>query len=150
MCMVFNENREFCDVFIGVYVGGIGVNGEGVQVINIIGGILVEEYGVQFGDIILVMDGVKVKGNVELFKECNKYEFGDEFMFIINWGGMIKDLGVKFYICECVEEEVFVIVEEVMDMLESILELASYWVFLNLSYGLIWVQFIVEEVLVSV
>ena len=121
MRTVLNEDREPCDVFIGVYVGGTGANGEGVQVTNIIGGTPAEEYGVQPGDVILAMDGVKVKGNSELLKERNKHEPGDEFMLTINRGGMIKDLGAKFYLCERVEEEAPAIVEEAMDVPESTL-----------------------------
>ncbi|WP_425421232.1 PDZ domain-containing protein [Phaeodactylibacter xiamenensis] len=150
MRTVLNEDREPCDVFIGVYVGGTGANGEGVQVTNIIGGTPAEEYGVQPGDVILAMDGVKVKGNAELLKERNKHEPGDEFMLTINRGGMIKDLGAKFYLCERVEEEAPAIVEEAMDIPESTLELVNYRAFPNPSYGLIRVQFAAEEAPVSV
>jgi hypothetical protein len=137
-------------VFIGVYVGGTGANGEGVQVTNIIGGTPAEEYGVEPGDIILAMDGVKVNGNAELLKERDKHEPGEEFMLTINRGGMVKDLGAKFYLCERVEEEAPAIVEEAMDVPESTLELGNYRAFPNPSYGLIRVQFAAEEAPVSV
>jgi hypothetical protein len=150
MRTVLNEDREPCDVFIGVYVGGTGANGEGVQVTNIIGGTPAEEYGVQPGDIILAMDGVKVNGNAELLKERDKHEPGEEFMLTINRGGMVKDLGAKFYLCERVEEEAPAIVEEAMDVPESTLELGNYRAFPNPSYGLIRVQFAAEEAPVSV
>lgn len=150
MRTVLNEDREPCDVFIGVYVGGTGANGEGVQVTNIIGGTPAEEYGVEPGDIILAMDGVKVNGNAELLKERDKHEPGEEFMLTINRGGMVKDLGAKFYLCERVEEEAPAIVEEAMDVPESTLELGNYRAFPNPSYGLIRVQFAAEEAPVSV
>lgn len=142
MRTVLNEDREPCDVFIGVYVGGRGPNETGVQVTDIIGGTPAEEYGLQPGDIILAMDGVEVNGNAELLKERNKHEPGDEFMVTVDRGGMIKDLGAKFYICERTEEGPAIVEEvPVLEVPESTLQLASYRAFPNPSYGLIRVQF---------
>lgn len=152
MRTVLNEEREPCDVFIGVFVGGKGPNGEGVQVTDVIGGTPAEEYGVQPGDLILEMDGEKVNGNSELLKVRNKHEPGDEFMLKVNRGGMVKVLGAKFYICERVEEEAPAIVEEDGPAIEvpgGTLQLATYRAFPNPSYGMVRVQFAADAAPVS-
>ncbi|NRA52075.1 MAG: PDZ domain-containing protein [Phaeodactylibacter sp.] len=153
MKTVLNEDREPCDVFIGVYVGGRGENGEGVQVTDIIGGTPADEYGVQPGDVILAMDGIKVNGNSELLKERDKHEPGDDFVLTVKRGGEVKELGAKFYICELIDEEEPAVVEEEAPQIEvpgSTLVLNGYRAFPNPSYGYVRVQFTAEPVPVSI
>ncbi len=143
MRTVLNEEREPCDVFIGVYVGGTGPNGTGVQVTDIIGGTPAEKYGLQAGDVILAMDGIKVTGNGELLTERDKHEPGEAFTLTVQRGAAVQDIGAQFLLCENPPEEAPALVEEVpeVEIPETTLQLKDYRAFPNPSYGQIRVQF---------
>lgn len=147
MRTVLNEDRQPCDVFIGVYVGGTGPNGKGVQVTNIIGGTPAEKYGVQAGDVILAMDGIKVTGNSELLTERDKHKPGEAFTLTLQRGEAVQDIGAQFLLCENQPEEAPAVVEEtpVMELPETRLQLKGYRAFPNPSYGQIRVQFTGEQ-----
>lgn len=147
MRTVLNEEREPCDVFIGVYVGGTGPNGTGVQVTDIIGGTPAEKYGLQAGDVILAMDGIEVTGNGELLTERDKHEPGEAFTLTIQRGEAVQDIGAQFLLCENQPEEAPAVVEEapVMELPETRLQLKGYRAFPNPSYGQIRVQFTGEQ-----
>lgn len=102
-----NDERDPCDVFIGVYTTDFAHDGEGVRVTSIIGNTPAEMYGVQAGDIILSLDGVDVTTGDQLRYERDKHEPGEEFTLLVNRGDNLVDINARFKTCaEPTEEEV--------------------------------------------
>jgi hypothetical protein len=102
---VWNEERDPCEVFIGVYVGGRSNRGQGVQVTGIIGNTPASTYGVESGDVILAMDGIAVNDNDELLVERDKHDAGDPFVLTVIRGESQMDINACFKSCEEIEED---------------------------------------------
>ena len=153
---VWNEERDPCEVFIGVYVGGRASSGQGVRVTGIIGNTPASTYGVEGGDIILEMDGVSVNNNDELLVERDKHDAGDEFVLTVLRNGAQQKINARFKTCEEIIEEEAIEEEapetnqpEVIEQLElpdNALELRSYSAFPNPTFGMVRVQFTGEAV----
>jgi hypothetical protein len=145
---VWNEDRDPCEVFIGVYVGGRASIGEGVEVTGIIGNTPASTYGVEGGDIILAMDGISVNNNDELLVERDKHDAGDEFVLTILRNGAQQTINARFKTCEEIEEEEIALPEtnqpellEPLELPDNALELGSYSAFPNPTFGRVRVQF---------
>jgi hypothetical protein len=102
-----NDERDPCDVFIGVYTTDFSAQqGEGVRVTSIIGNTPAEMYGVQAGDIILSLDGVDVTTGNQLRSERDKHEPGEAFTLLVNRSGDYIDINAQFKTCaEPIEDE---------------------------------------------
>ncbi len=96
---VLNEERNPCDVFIGVYTTDHAAE-EGVRVTSIIGNTPAELYGLNAGDIILALDGVEVASGNQLRYERDKHNPGDEFQLLVNRSGDLMDVKARFKACE--------------------------------------------------
>jgi C-terminal processing protease CtpA/Prc len=95
-----NDERDPCDVFIGVYTTDFSAQqGEGVRVTSIIGNTPAEMYGVQAGDIILSLDGVDVTTGNQLRSERDKHEPGEAFTLLVNRSGDYIDINAQFKTC---------------------------------------------------
>ncbi len=96
---VLIEERNPCDVFIGVYTTDHAAE-EGVRVTSIIGNTPADKYGVNAGDIILSLDGVEVSSGDQLRYERDKHRPGDEFTLLVNRSGTLMDINAQFKACE--------------------------------------------------
>jgi C-terminal processing protease CtpA/Prc len=162
---VLNDERDPCDVFIGVYTTDFSAQqGEGVRVTSIIGNTPAEMYGVQAGDIILSLDGVDVTTGNQLRSERDKHEPGEEFTLLVNRNGDYIDINAQFKTCaepredEVAEEPVtpaeqpaLAPVEEKPEPLVQprelpTLELEQWQAFPNPSLGDITIEFKAEPV----
>jgi len=155
---VWNEERDPCEVFIGVYVGGRASIGKGVQVTGIIGNTAASKYGVESGDIILALDGIAVNTNGELHDERDTHEPGEEFVLTVLRNGQQMDIDARFNSCE--EDQEPELVEEVIeepapnqpdeveqvDLPDNTLQVESYRAFPNPTFGLVRVQYQAEAV----
>jgi membrane-associated protease RseP (regulator of RpoE activity) len=155
---VWNEERDPCEVFIGVYVGGRASIGEGVQVTGIIGNTAASRSGVESGDVILAMDGISVNDNGELLTERDKHDAGDAFVLTIQRGSKQMDINARFNSCD--EEPELEIIEEVIEepqanqpqpvepieLDDNALQLDGYRAFPNPTFGQIRVQYTAEPV----
>ena len=160
---VWNEERDPCEVFIGVYVGGRASSGEGVQITGIIGNTPASTYGVESGDVILAMDGVKVNNNKELLIERDKHDAGDPFVLSVLRNDQTMDINARFKSCEEIEEEVEEEApEEILEdqdqgqgaiqepILENQIRLNEYSAYPNPTFGNIQIQFDAEPVATEV
>ncbi len=116
----FNFERDPCKVFIGIYCGGHGDEGQGVRVSGIIDNTAAAKYGVQANDIILSMDDVPTNTYNELLRERNKHQSGDWFTLSILRNGQRMEVDAQFNPCEKTAEvvepvEEAVVVEEVVE-----------------------------------
>jgi len=159
---VFQSERDPCQVFIGVYVGGRADSGQGVQVTNIIERTPAEEAGLLPGDVILSMDGVAVNDNGELLTERDKHEPGDAFTLEVERAGGVQQVDARFLACEAeqpsqVEEELPLDSRSALPETEEegiddaapddggrLLQLKNYKAFPVPSYGDVQVQFEAE------
>ncbi len=150
MRTVLNEDRDPCEVFIGVYVGGKAHIGKGVQVTGIIGNTPAEESRMEAGDIILSLDGVPVNDNAELLTERNRHEPGQEFRLTIQRGKEELTVDARFKSCEeePVQEEVISeeATEPEIQMPDNTLQLERYNAFPNPSFGEVTLQFEAEAI----
>lgn len=145
--------RDPCEVFIGVSLGGNGPQGKGIHVSNIISDTPAEKYGIQAGDVITSFDGVTVNSYGELLRERNKHEAGDWFKVQVERAGGFTEITAQFKSCDekieepIVEEEIAEEVVEVLPQVEeelpeqpqliidNTLELNDYNAFPNPTYG---------------
>ncbi|NRB53532.1 MAG: PDZ domain-containing protein [Saprospiraceae bacterium] len=146
-------DRDPCEVFIGVSLGGNGPQGKGIHVSNIIGDTPAEKYGIKAGDVITSFDGVTVNSYGELLRERNKHEAGDWFKVQVERDGGFTEITAQFKSCDekieepIVEEEIAEEVVEVLPevkeelpeqpqlMIDNTLELNDYNAFPNPTYG---------------
>lgn len=147
-------DRDPCEVFIGVSLGGNGSGGKGIHVSNIIGDTPAEKYGIKAGDVITSFDGVTVNSYGELLRERNKHEAGDWFKVQVERDGGFAEITAQFKSCDEEIEEPVVeaeVVEEVLEvlpkteteevpeqpqlMIDNTLELNDYQAFPNPTYG---------------
>ncbi|MBX2875883.1 MAG: PDZ domain-containing protein [Saprospiraceae bacterium] len=118
-------DRDPCEVFIGVSLGGNGPEGKGIHVSNIIGNTPAEKYGIKAGDVITSFDGVSVNSYGELLRERNKHEAGDWFKVQVERAGTFAEITAQFKSCDeeieepIAEEEV---VEEVIEVVPQVEE----------------------------
>ncbi len=160
-----NDERDPCDVFIGVYTTDFASQeGEGVRVTSIIGNTPAEMYGVQAGDIILSLDQVDVTTGNQLRYERDKHEPGEEFTLLINRGGDYIDINARFKTCaeptvdEVADEPVAPVEQPALAPVEEkpeplvqprempTLELEHWQAFPNPSLGDITIEFKAEAV----
>lgn len=156
--------RDPCEVFIGVSLGGNGPVGKGINVSNIISDTPAEKFGIKAGDVITSFDGVTVNSYGELLRERNKHEAGDWFKVQVQRGGAVTEITAQFKACDeeieepIAEEEV---VEEVIEVLPQVveetpeqpqliidntLELNDYQAFPNPTHGQFNLRFNAEPV----
>ncbi len=112
---IFNDKRDPCDVFIGVYTTN-NSNGEGVRVNSIIGNTPAEQSAVKPGDVILELNGMPTNDTYMLRRERDKNNPGDEFTLLVERNGTAMDILARFKTCD--DEPV--IQEEVVEELEEI------------------------------
>lgn len=155
---VWNEERDPCEVFIGVYVGGRASIGKGVQVTGIIGNTAASKYGVETGDIILAMDGIAVNTNGELHDERDIHEPGEAFILTILRNGQEMDIDARFNSCEEGQEPEIVeeVIEapapnqpeeiEAVELLDNALQVEGYRAFPNPTFGFVRIQYQAEAV----
>lgn len=153
---MLNDERDPCDVFIGVYVGGTANDGKGVQVSGIIGNTPAEASGVLAGDVILSLDGVAVNDNDALLVERDKHNPGDAFTLSVLRNGQVLPINARFKTCEegglvepLKEEEALVEQIETQEAPQSLinnsnLELFDYSAYPNPTYGEVNVRFEAE------
>ncbi len=146
-------DRDPCEVFIGVSLGGNGRAGKGIHVSNIISDTPAEKYGIKAGDVITSFDGVTVNSYGELLRERNKHEAGDWFKVQVERDGGFTEITAQFKSCdeeieepiaeEEVVEEVIEVVPQVEEelpeqpqlVIDNTLELNEYNAFPNPTYG---------------
>lgn len=147
-------DRDPCEVFIGVSLGGNGPAGKGIHVSNIIGDTPAEKYGIKAGDVITSFDGVTVNSYGELLRERNKHEAGDWFKVQVERDGFFTEVTAQFKSCDeeieepIAEEEVVEEIIEIVEkeepkelpeqpqlMIDNTLELNDYQAFPNPTYG---------------
>lgn len=157
--------RDPCEVFIGVSLGGNGPAGKGIHVSNIISDTPAEKFGIKAGDVITSFDGVSVNSYGELLRERNKHEAGDWFKVQVERAGTFTEITAQFKSCEqeveepVIEEEVIEEVLEVLPqtvteeapeqpqlMIDNTLELNEYQAFPNPTYGQFNLRFSAEPV----
>lgn len=152
-------HRDPCKVFIGVYVGGIGNQGEGVKVSGVINETPASISGVQKGDLIVALDDIYVNSHAELLRERNKHNPGDYFTLTVFREGQELDIDAQFLDCDEETEEIIeeIEVEEVPGSdgglleqpsidINNTLDLEDYRAFPNPTYGEVNVSFIAEAV----
>ena len=156
--------RDPCEVFIGVSLGGNGPEGKGIHVSNIIGDTPAEKFGIKAGDVITSFDGVTVNSYGELLRERNKHEAGDWFKVQVERAGTFTEITAQFKSCdqeieepiaeEEVVEEVIEVVPQVEEelpeqpqlIIDNTLELNDYQAFPNPTYGQFNLRFNAEPV----
>lgn len=157
--------RDPCEVFIGVSLGGNGPDGKGVSVSGIISDTPAEKFGLKAGDIITSFDGVFVNSFGELLRERNKHEPGDWFKVNVKRDGLMSEVTAQFKTCENIEEPILEeeLVEEVKVVelesapevtkedpiqptliINNTLELTDYQAFPNPTYGQFNLRFTAE------
>lgn len=152
----YTKERDPCKVFIGVYVGGHGRDGNGVRVSGIIYNTPAAESNVTRGDIILALDDVMVNTYNELLVERNKHNPGDFFTLSVLRDGVPVEVDAQFKTCkqeEEVKEEVEEPIEEIItpeDLLEDKLvieelKLEELKAFPNPTPGTVNLQFKAEQ-----
>lgn len=161
-----SSERDPCEVFIGVSLGGNGPQGKGIHVSNIIGDTPAEKYGIKAGDVITSFDGVTVNSFGELLRERNKHEAGDFFKVKVERDGQLTEITAQFMDCEEemeeelaveeLEEEVLPVITETIvpkeepalpqTVIDNTLELNDYQAFPNPTYGQFNLRFSSEAV----
>ncbi|HMQ90464.1 MAG TPA: PDZ domain-containing protein [Flavilitoribacter sp.] len=123
----YSYERDPCKVFIGVYVGSTGDNGEGVRVNGIIRGTSAEKYGIQAKDVILALDDVPTNSFSELHRERDKHQPGEWYTLSILRNGQRMEIDAQFKSCEKTAEEVTEPVEEPVaeELVETVEEVAQ-------------------------
>lgn len=97
----WQEKRDPCKVFFGVYVGSDGEGMEGVGVSGIVEGgeWPAEVSGVRKGDRIIAIDAIPVNTHNELVTERDKHKPGQAFTFTILRDGYPMDIEARFKAC---------------------------------------------------
>lgn len=116
----YSKERDPCKIFIGVYVGSRGQNGQGVRASGIIDGTAAAASELQKGDVILAMDGVPTNSHSGLLAERNKHEPGDYFTMTVLRNGATIEIDAQFL--ECPQDEVIEEVIEEEPVVEEIIE----------------------------
>ncbi len=148
----YSNERNPCEVFIGVYLGGYGEGLEGVGVSGIVPNTPAEKAGMLSGDRIISIDGVSVTNYSEVLRERNKHKAGDFFTIGYLRNGEPNEVEAQFK--ECPTEKKEEIVEEVkpqtpvtpLPVAPSALELDELNAYPNPTYGDLNVQFKGEAV----
>ena len=92
--------RDPCQVFIGVTIGGQGQNGLGTRISEIIPNTPADAVGLQSGDIILSLDDVETNTHEALLHERNKHQPGEWFTLSILRNGQVMDVDAQFKSCD--------------------------------------------------
>ncbi len=95
----FREERDPCEVFIGVYTSETG-NGRGVRVSGVIDETPAKMAGIQPGDIILAVDGSPIVNYQQLRVERDKHEPGDDFQLTVLRAGTEVKIDATFMECD--------------------------------------------------
>ncbi|MCB0634077.1 MAG: PDZ domain-containing protein [Saprospiraceae bacterium] len=149
----WTQERNPCDVFIGVSLGGSGDNGRGVHVSNIIDDTPAKVSDVRGGDVIMAFDDVSVNTFNELLHERNKHQPGDYFTLTIMREGRQMDIEAQFKTCDeetPVEKEEEEIIQEDKKsgyepvILDNSLKVEQWKAFPNPAFGNLSVQFEAE------
>jgi hypothetical protein len=114
--------RDPCKVFIGVYAGGSGAEGQGVRVSGVIEDTPAKLSGVQSGDVILALDDVWVNSFQELLTERNKHKPGEAFRLDVLRNGERLNIAATFKACPTDKEEPAVEEPAVEEVAELVLE----------------------------
>lgn len=143
--------RDPCKVFIGVYVGSYGENGEGVEVSGVIPGWPAEEAGLQAGDRIVALDGKPVDSHSGLVLERDKHEPGDRFTIKYIRDGKTQEVKARFKDCpsetELTEEAQPVPASPIApQQLDNTLNLSEFGAYPNPTFGELNVNFKGEAV----
>lgn len=101
---VLNDERNPCDVFIGVYTTTNSFDGEGVRITSIIGNTPAEESSLLAGDVILELNEASVNTSRELRIERDKNSPGDEFTLLIKRNDQVMDVLARFKTCDTENE----------------------------------------------
>lgn len=91
--------RDPCKVFIGVY-SGRSYDQKGVRVNGVVANTPAQEAELLKGDIITAIDGILVHSHIELLKERNKHNPGDEFLISYIRDGVADEVMAKFKSCD--------------------------------------------------
>lgn len=114
----YHAERDPCKVFIGIYTGGQGADGQGVRVSGVIEGTPAKESDLQPGDVILDMDGAAVNSHSDLVLERNSHKPGDVFSLTVLRNGAKLTIPAQFKACPGEEApRVAAKVEEVVEIL---------------------------------
>lgn len=98
----YQEQRDPCRVFIGV--GTSSVDGGGLKVDYTVDNTPATRYGVQKGDVILTLDGVKVNTQTDLVTQRDKHQQGEAFSLTILRDGREMKIDARFN--ACTQEEI--------------------------------------------
>ncbi len=147
----YSYERNPCEVFIGVQIGGWNDGVKGVGVSGIIAGWPAEAAGLQAGDRIVSMDGVPINTHNELVVERDKHKAGEYFTIGYVRDGQESKVKAQFKVCpgeetpaEVVEEQL--VQQPALPQLDNSLQLEELNAYPNPTYGDLNVKFRGEAV----
>ncbi|GJM36207.1 MAG: hypothetical protein DHS20C18_52080 [Saprospiraceae bacterium] len=159
-----SNGRSLCSVFIGVSLGGHGVDGKGIRISGTIDGFPASKEDVQRGDVIIAFDGVEVNTVSELQTQRDKHELGEVFSMTVLRNGSPVTIHSTFNSCEEDEPQEEPVITEEEPVIETFtpeelespavpeieidneLALDRYSAFPNPTFGQVRVQFEAEAV----
>lgn len=102
----FNEKRDPCAVFIGVYVSDAMAGDNGVRITGIVDDTPAKQSNLQPGDVILALDGMAVNNNFELRRERDKHQPGEQFRLTVLRNAAEMTIDATFKSCPKTNEPV--------------------------------------------
>jgi len=96
---IYSEERDPCQVFIGVMISGLGKDGKGAFVSGVIPGTAAQTAGLRPGDVILALDDAETDSHEALLLERNKHKPGEWFTLTILRQGEVVDVDAQFQSC---------------------------------------------------
>ncbi|MCB0661182.1 MAG: PDZ domain-containing protein [Saprospiraceae bacterium] len=109
----YYEKRDPCKVFIGIFSTSSGQE-DGVRITDVIPNTSADKFGLQKGDILLMVDGITVNSHHEVVTERDKHEAGDWYEMTLDRNGKIFTVKAQFNECEQEED-----VEEAKEELQE-------------------------------
>lgn len=97
---VLNDERDPCDVFIGVYTTTGDTDGDGVRITSIIGNTPAEVSKLMAGDVILELNDTPINSSNKLRIERDKNNPGDDFTLLIKRNEQVINVNATFKTCE--------------------------------------------------
>ncbi|MBI5915703.1 MAG: PDZ domain-containing protein [Bacteroidetes bacterium] len=138
----YSEERDPCEVFIGVQIGSWGDAEKGVGVSGIIPGWPAEAAGLQAGDRITALDGVPVNTHNELVIERDKHKSGEFFTINYLRNGQPGEVEAQFKVCPkdevappVVEEQVVETPKPAVQLIDNTLQLQELNAYPNPTLG---------------
>lgn len=91
--------RDPCQVFIGVTIGGQGPDGTGARVVGVIPNTSAETAGLRAGDVILRLDDAETNSHSALVHERDSHQPGDWYTLSILRDGQVIEVEAQFKAC---------------------------------------------------